>query len=77
MEIIIYLNDDGGVSIISPSLDCGLSIQEIAEKDVPDQQNGAKSQYFIIDDADLPDRELRDRWAIEDGKVIAKDLVEA
>ena len=32
---IIYPNDDGGVSIIVPAIECGLTIEEIAAKDVP------------------------------------------
>lgn len=86
MKIIVYNNDEGSVSVLTP-VDCGLTIEEIAEKDTPvivlerDEQGIATKteprQYLIIDDLELPDRELRDRWAIEDGKVIAKDLVEA
>ena len=31
---IIYQNDNGGVSIIIPA-DCGLTVEQIAAKDVP------------------------------------------
>ena len=31
---IVYKNDDGTISIIVPA-DCGLTIEEIAAKDVP------------------------------------------
>ena len=30
---IIYPNDDGGVSVIIPSDNCGLSVEDIARKD--------------------------------------------
>lgn len=54
---IIYPNDDGGVSIIVPA-DCGLTIEQIAAKDVP---TGVK--YKIIESSDLPaDREFRNAW---------------
>jgi hypothetical protein len=32
---IIYPNDDGGVSIIIPTVECGLTIEELAAKDIP------------------------------------------
>jgi hypothetical protein len=55
---IIYPNDDGGVAIIVPAPDSGLSIEEIAAKDVP-----AGKPFKIIDAADIPtDRTFRDAW---------------
>lgn len=57
MKRIIYPTDDGGVAIIIPA-DCGLSIEEIAAKDVP--QN---TPYKIVDVADIPtDRLFRNAW---------------
>ena len=54
---IIYQTDDGGVAIIVPA-DCGLTIEEIAAKDVP-----AGKPYQIVDVADLPtDRTFRNAW---------------
>jgi hypothetical protein len=54
---IIYPNDDGGVAIIIPA-DCGLTIEEIAAKDVPEGK-----PYKIVDVADIPtDRTFRDAW---------------
>ena len=32
---IIYPTDDGGVAVIIPATECGLTIEEIAAKDVP------------------------------------------
>ena len=32
---IIYPTDDGGVAVIIPAAECGLTIEEIAAKDVP------------------------------------------
>ena len=55
---IIYPNDDGGVSIIIPSDNCGLSVEEIARKDVP-----TGKAYQIVDVADIPsDRSFRNAW---------------
>ena len=55
---IIYPNDDGGVSILIPVPDCGLTIEEIAAKDVP-----AGKPYEIVDAADIPsDRTFRNSW---------------
>jgi hypothetical protein len=55
---IIFPNDDGGVAIIVPAPDSGLSIEEIAAKDVP-----AGKPFKIIDSADIPtDRTFRDAW---------------
>jgi hypothetical protein len=54
---IIYPTDDGGVAVIVPA-DCGLTIEEIAAKDVP-----AGTPYEIVDVADIPsDRTFRGAW---------------
>jgi len=55
---IIFPNDEGGVSIIVPAPECGLTIEEIAAKDVP-----AGKPYKIVDVADIPtDRTFRNAW---------------
>lgn len=55
---IIYPNDEGGVSIIVPATECGLTIEEIAAKDVP-----AGKPFKIVDVADIPsDRTFRNAW---------------
>jgi len=55
---IIYPNDEGGVSIIVPAPECGLTIEEIAAKDVP-----AGKPFKIVDVADIPsDRTFRGAW---------------
>jgi hypothetical protein len=54
---IIYPTDDGGVAIIIPA-DCGLTIEEIAAKDVPEGK-----PFKIVDVADIPsDRTFRGAW---------------
>jgi hypothetical protein len=55
---IIYPNDEGGVAIIVPSPNCGLTIEQIAAKDVP-----AGKPFQIVDVADIPsDRTFRNAW---------------
>jgi hypothetical protein len=55
---IIYPNDEGGVSVIVPSDNCGLSVEDIARKDVP-----SGKAYQIVDVADVPsDRSFRNAW---------------
>jgi hypothetical protein len=55
---IIYPTDDGGVAVIIPAAECGLTIEEIAAKDVP-----AGKSFKIIDTADVPtDRTFRNAW---------------
>ena len=59
---IIYPNDEGGVSIIVPAPECGLTIEEIAAKDVP-----AGKPFKIVDVADIPsDRTFRGAWEYSD-----------
>ena len=57
---IIYPTDNG-VAIIVPA-DCGLTIEEIADKDVPEGK-----PYKIVDVADIPtDRTFRNAWEYQE-----------
>jgi hypothetical protein len=47
-RLVIYLNDDGGISVIHPTLNCGLTVEEIASKDVP-----SGKPFHYITTADL------------------------
>lgn len=59
---IIYKNESGGVSVIIPAPDCGMSIEQIAAKDVP-----AGKPYKIVDASDIPsDRADRDAWVVDE-----------
>jgi len=61
MKLIIYPNDTGGIGILTPAPECGLSLQEIAAKDVP-----AGKPWKIVDAADIPaDRTFRDAWTAD------------
>ena len=54
---IIYPTNDG-VAIIIPAFECGLTIEEIAAKDVPEGK-----PYKIVNVADIPtDRTFRKAW---------------
>ena len=62
MKRIIFMNDDGGVSVIVPNPDCGLAIEEIAAKDVP-----TGKPYKIVDVSEIPtDRSQREAWTVND-----------
>ena len=55
---IIHPTPEGGVAIIIPAPDCGLTIEQIAAKDVP-----AGFPYSIVDASDIPsDRTFRNAW---------------
>ena len=55
---IIYQTPEGGVAVIVPTPDCGLTVEEIAAKDVP-----AGKPYKIVDVSDIPeDRTFRNAW---------------
>jgi len=58
---IIYPTDDGGVAVIVPAPNCGLTIAEIAKKDVPEGK-----EYQIVNASDIPsDRTFRNAWEYE------------
>jgi hypothetical protein len=58
---IIFPTDDGGVAVIIPA-DCGLTIEQIAAKDVPEGK-----PFQIVDVADIPsDRTFRNAWTYEE-----------
>jgi hypothetical protein len=46
--VILFPNDDGGVAVCYPAA-CGLSVQEIARKDVP-----AGKPFLIVDESLIP-----------------------
>lgn len=71
MNRIIYPTDEGGVAIIIPAPECGLTIEEIAQKDVPpivERINGeivssTPRPYKIVDVSEIPsERLLRNAW---------------
>ena len=58
MHRIIYPTADGGVAVMIPTEECGLTIEAIAAKDVP-----AGTPFKIVDATDIPsDRTFRNAW---------------
>ena len=54
---VIYPNDDGGIAVLIPA-ECGLTIEQIAAKDVP-----TGKPYLIVDATEIPeDRTYREAW---------------
>jgi hypothetical protein len=61
---IIYKNDDGTVSIIVPA-NCGLTVEQIAQKDVPTGKS-----YKIVNVSEISsDRTFRNAWTIDDAEL--------
>ena len=61
---IIYKNEYGGVSVITPSDEAlsFMTIDEIAQKDVP-----TGLPYKIVEDSEVPtDRTFRDAWVVDE-----------
>ena len=58
-KIILYPNTTtGGVVLLFPILQCGLTVEQIAEKDVP-----TGLPYTIVDASTVPtDQTFRDAW---------------
>lgn len=55
---IVYKNDAGGVSVLTPSQSWDGTIEELAVKDVP-----AGAPYKIVDVSEIPsDRTFRNAW---------------
>ena len=55
---VIFPNDEGGVSVLTPVPNCGLTLEEIIAKDVP-----AGKPHQVIDRSELPtDRTFRNAW---------------
>lgn len=57
MQVIIFSNDSGGVSVIYPAPEYADQIEAVAAKDVPEGK-----PWRIVDAGDLPSRDSRDRW---------------
>jgi hypothetical protein len=59
---IIYKSDNNSVCVIVPLKECGLTIEEIAIKDVPEGK-----PYKIVDVSEIPsDRTFRDAWEYQE-----------
>ena len=55
---ILYQTEEGGVAVVVPTDNCGLTVEEIAAKDVP-----AGRPWKIVDVSEVPsDRTFRNAW---------------
>jgi len=62
---IIYKNKDGSVGVIVPITESGLTVEQIAKKDV---STGIK--YKIVDVSEISgDRTFRDAWTIDESEL--------
>lgn len=60
MDKVILYPSDGGLCIVFPC-ECGLTVEQIARKDVP-----AGKPYLIVDCSDLPtDQTYIDAWTAD------------
>lgn len=66
MQVIIFPQDNGGVSVIYPAPEYADQIEAVAAKDVP---NG--KAHRVIDAVDLPSRDSRDNWRWTDSGPLA------
>lgn len=62
-KLIIYKTEEGGVAIVRPTQEVldKYGIDAIARKDVP-----SGKPYKIIDASDLPERETRHLWEVDE-----------
>ena len=55
---IIYTDDNGNVCVVVPSDNCGLTVEQIKDKDVPSGKTAT-----IVDKSVIPtDRTFRNAW---------------
>ena len=54
----IYTNDDGSISIVIPSDNCDLTLDQIKDKDCP----SGKTVYTVNKSAIPTDRSFRNAW---------------
>ena len=59
---ILYQTEEGGVAVVVPTDNCGLTVEEIAQKDVPSGR-----PYKIVDVSEVPsDRTFRNAWEYQE-----------
>jgi len=63
-KLVIYPNEDGGISVLHPASNTGLTVEQIAVKDVP---SGKPFKYITTDDLPVDDdgnydRSFRAAW---------------
>ena len=64
-KIVIYNDKENRLVVLVPSTKCGLTLEQIAKKDVP---TGTK--YKIVDRSFLPsDGDFRNAWEIDEAEL--------
>ena len=54
----VYTRDDGGVTVVCPSDNCGLTLEQIKDKDCPKDRT-----VYTVNKSEIPsDRSFRDAW---------------
>ena len=54
----VYTRDDGGVTVVCPSDNCGLTLEQIRDKDCPKDRT-----VYTVNKSTIPtDRSFRDAW---------------
>lgn len=57
-QIILYQQDNGSVALVIPAINCGISVEEIARKDVPEGL-----PFLVVDKEQLPtDQTFFNAW---------------
>lgn len=57
MQVILFPQDGGGVSVVIPAPEYADQIEAVANKDVPKGK-----PWRIVDDSTLPPHEVRNLW---------------
>ena len=54
----VYTRDDGGVTVVCPADNCGLTLEQIKDKDCPND----RTVYTVSKSAIASDRSFRNAW---------------
>tara|TARA_Y100000592_G_scaffold3017_1_gene4406 strand:- start:4336 stop:4536 length:201 start_codon:yes stop_codon:yes gene_type:complete len=54
----VYTRDDGGVTVVCPADNCGLTLEQIKDKDCPND----RTVYTVNKSAIPTDRSFRNAW---------------
>lgn len=59
---VIFKTPENTVAILFPCLECGLTVEQIANKDLP-----KGTPYFILDDSQIPDISIypQESWVVD------------
>lgn len=63
MQVILYKQDNGNIAVMAPATNSGLSVEQVAQKDVP-----TGKPYLICDVSELPQDVPQEAWVIDDAE---------